>query len=90
MKEDLNRRNFLKKSIIASTGATLGLNLDGKAKAAEIKEEAIKPGIEVSAKGMPMGKIGNLKVSRLISGGNLISGRAHSRDLGYVSDLMRG
>ena len=36
-----------------------------------------------------MGKIGNLKISRLISGGNLISGWAHSRDLGYVSDLMR-
>jgi hypothetical protein len=38
---------------------------------------------------MPMGKIGNLKVSRLISGGNLISGWSHARDLIYVHDLMR-
>ena len=38
---------------------------------------------------MPMGQIGKLKVSRLISGGNLISGWSHSRDLIYVHDLMR-
>ncbi len=38
---------------------------------------------------VPVGKIGNLEVSRLISGGNLLSGIAHSRDLKYVSSLMR-
>ena len=36
-----------------------------------------------------MGRIGSLTVSRLISGGNLISGWAHSRDLQYVPSLMR-
>jgi hypothetical protein len=36
-----------------------------------------------------MGKIGNLTISRLISGGNLISGWAHARDLHYVPSLMR-
>ncbi len=36
-----------------------------------------------------MGKIGRLNLSRLISGGNLISGWAHSRDLHYVPSLMR-
>ncbi len=36
-----------------------------------------------------MGRIGKLRVSRLISGGNLISGWAHSRDLHYVPSLMR-
>jgi hypothetical protein len=35
-----------------------------------------------------MGKIGNTAVSRLIIGGNPISGNAHSRDLPYVSSLM--
>jgi uncharacterized membrane protein YphA (DoxX/SURF4 family) len=35
------------------------------------------------------GKIGNLNISRLICGGNLISGFAHSRDLLYVSPLLR-
>lgn len=38
---------------------------------------------------MPTGRIGKLIVSRLISGGNLISGWAHSRDLHYVPSLMR-
>lgn len=35
-----------------------------------------------------MGRIKNLTISRLISGGNLISGWAHSRDLHYVHNLM--
>jgi uncharacterized membrane protein YphA (DoxX/SURF4 family) len=38
---------------------------------------------------VPMGKIGNLEVGRLISGGNLLSGMAHPRDLKYVNELMR-
>ncbi len=38
---------------------------------------------------LPTGKIGKLTISRLISGGNLISGWAHSRDLHYVPSLMR-
>ena len=38
---------------------------------------------------MPMGRIRNLDVSRMILGGNLISGYSHSRDLVYVSDLMK-
>ncbi|MCX8063985.1 MAG: hypothetical protein N3G21_02295 [Candidatus Hydrogenedentes bacterium] len=38
---------------------------------------------------MPIGKIGNVEISRLIAGGNIISGIAHSRDLIYVSKLMR-
>ena len=38
---------------------------------------------------LPMGKIGNLEFSRLMLGGNLISGYAHSRDLRYVAPLMR-
>lgn len=38
---------------------------------------------------MPVGKIGNVKMSRLICGGNLISGFAHSRDLIYVSTLLK-
>lgn len=40
-------------------------------------------------KPVPRGKIGNLEVSRLILGGNLIGGWAHSRDLIYVSELIK-
>lgn len=38
---------------------------------------------------LPKGRIGNVEFSRLILGGNLISGYAHARDLIYVADLMR-
>lgn len=37
----------------------------------------------------PKGKIGNINLSRLIIGGNLIGGWAHSRDLIYVSKLVK-
>jgi hypothetical protein len=36
-----------------------------------------------------MGKIADLEISRLICGGNLIGGFAHSRDLRYVSRLLK-
>ena len=38
---------------------------------------------------MPMGAIGPVRISRLICGGNLVSGYAHSRDLIYVSTLLK-
>ncbi len=38
---------------------------------------------------LPMGTIGKHKLSRLVLGGNLIGGWAHSRDLIYVPSLFR-
>ena len=38
---------------------------------------------------LPMGKIGDHEISRLVAGGNLIGGWAHSRDLHYVPSLFR-
>jgi len=89
MFENLNRRSFIKKSVTASAGATLGLGFSEKQARAKpaARKRATVP--KASDKGMPMGKIGNLKVSRLISGGNLISGWAHARDLIYVHHLMK-
>lgn len=40
-------------------------------------------------KPVPKGKLGNLEVGRIICGGNLISGFAHSRDLIYVSSFLK-
>ena len=37
---------------------------------------------------VPMSKIGNVEISRMILGGNLIGGWAHARDLIYVSQLL--
>ncbi len=89
MSDSLNRRNFLKKSVIASPAAALALSLEEKALLAanSRKPAAVVPG--GSAKGMPMGKIGSIAISRIFAGGNLISGFAHARDLIYVSSLLR-
>jgi len=38
---------------------------------------------------LPKGKIGKFEMSRLVLGGNLIGGWAHSRDLAYVSNLFK-
>jgi hypothetical protein len=38
---------------------------------------------------VPQAELGNLKLSRMIFGGNLIGGWAHSRDLSYVGRLAR-
>ncbi len=50
---------------------------------------APKPPVPASKASMAMGAIGKLKISRIICGGNLISGYAHSRDLIYVSGLLK-
>ena len=89
MRENLNRRSFLKKSIITSTTAALGLSFEEKALLANQRKKSTSPQEKGSTKSMPMGKIGNLKISRLFTGGNLISTFAHSRDLVYVSSLLR-
>lgn len=38
---------------------------------------------------LPTAKIGNVELSRMIMGGNLIGGWAHARDLVYVSKLIK-
>ena len=45
------------------------------------------PDAVAKQKKMPVGKIGNLTLGRLICGSNLISMNMHARDLDYVSDL---
>ena len=83
MNQNLNRRDFLSQSLMATVGAAV---VTSAAEPPVSPNEANSP---VSAQPMPMGKIGKLSISRLISGGNLISGWSHSRDLHYVAELMR-
>ncbi len=87
--KDLNRRRFLKKSAIASTGAALGLALEEKILLGRTVAKANATERQNSGKDLPAGKIGNFKISRIICGGNLINGFAHARDLNYVSSLLR-
>jgi hypothetical protein len=86
MSQDLDRRNFLKKSVIGTAAITSALSLEEQALLAAMKKpNESRAG---SVKGLPAGRIGKVKISRLICGGNLIGGYAHSRDLTYVSSLL--
>jgi hypothetical protein len=89
MSEKLNRRRFLTGSLVASTGAVMAMSFEEQVLLAG---QASESGISKSkspVKDLPMGKIGNVRISRLICGGNLIGGWAHSRDLLYVSKLLK-
>ena len=55
---------------------------DGSAKVEEKRKTSIAPG------SLPSGKIRDISFSRLMIGGNLIGGWAHSRDLMYASKLF--
>jgi len=67
-------------------------NLDGK-KADAVTSATIKTFNFSSLKDLkatvPMTKIGDMELSRVILGGNLIGGWAHARDLIYVSKLVK-
>jgi len=88
MPKKLNRRKFLAESVITSTAAAFGLSFEEKALLARATQSPA-PLQKDSVKDLPVGKIGNIKITRLIVGGNLTSGFAHSRDLVYVSLLLR-
>jgi hypothetical protein len=86
MKSPSNRRNFLRKSAAVTLAAPLITSLEEYALARQSSSTESVPAVKGS---VPMGKIGDMKISRLICGGNLISGYAHSRDLIYVSPLLK-
>lgn len=80
MTADMNRRSFVKTTVLSS--ASLALALDSRA-------ENAPPGRNptTAAKVLPKGKIGKLEVSRILLGGNLLTHYTHSRDLRYVYNL---
>ena len=90
MNDRLARRSFLKKSVAASLAAPFVASLE------EHRLLHAAPAAAAPAPPAPgslcqrwHGTIGKVKMSRLICGGNLISGYAHSRDLIYVSNLLK-
>jgi len=87
----LDRRRFLGNSLAAvgATGATLGAGAAKTSPAAEEEAGGAKKPPEPDAAGTPYGMIGNVKISRILMGGNLISGYVHARDLKYVGRLFR-
>lgn len=83
----LNRRNFLGGSMaaVAAAGAATGV----AAEKASSPAAGSPPAVEPHPTGMPYGMIGKAKISRLMLGGNLVTGCMHARDLHYVNQLFR-
>jgi hypothetical protein len=86
--DQIGRRRFLKKSLTATLAAPLVLSLEESALLGAAPAAGPAAGF-ATPQSLPAGKIGLLQISRLICGGNLISGYAHSRDLVYVSSLLK-
>ena len=91
MSSQKSRRSFLKKSVAVTLAAPFAKSFEEYALAEQQMDAVSHPtipagieklGLDKMARGaMPMGTIGKVKISRLICGGNLISGYAHARDL---------
>lgn len=91
MPSQIGRRHFLKSSLVGTATAGMTFRFEERALAAARAQptppaDAVPP---ATPQPMPKGKIGKLEISRLICGGNLTSGHAHSRDLIYVSPLLK-
>jgi hypothetical protein len=79
-------------AVLGTAGAGALLSLEEKSLQAALDQKTQTSAPKHSAyhgETLPCGKIGKLSVSRLLMGGNLIGGYAHSRDLLYVSRLLR-
>ncbi len=84
MRRPLSRRNFVKASLMATAALPLAVDAQNST------QDQASPGTSPkSAEPLPSGTICGQSFSRLIMGGNLIAGWSHSRDLTYVSTLMR-
>jgi len=89
MSKQLDRREFLKTSLAGSAVGAFALSFEERALLARASKQPAAAAPAGSMGDMPMGRLGKLKVTRLIVGGNLTSAFAHSRDLIYVSGLLR-
>ena len=79
----LNRRHFLQASAVAA-----GLTFDTLPLKAQM-EAGVPSKVKPASGTLPTGRIGKLEVTRLICGGNLFSGFAHSGELLYVHNLLK-
>lgn len=83
MTSEMDRRSFVKGSLAASLAMASG----GAAQAAQNTQSAAAPSTPAANEALPQGLIGEMKVSRLLLGGNLLSRYNHARDLKYVQSL---
>jgi len=83
-----NRRTFLQRSLGVSSGVLAGLSFEHQALLAQLVDRSDYGKTKEPVRDLQKGRIGEVEISRLIIGGNLISGSAHAGDLLYQSALM--
>ena len=90
MSDKLDRRDFLIKSILASAGAVVGsMSIEERALLASSANAPNVQQLNPYVENLQTGKLGDLEISRLIIGGNLVAGYAHARDLIYGNTLFK-
>jgi len=91
MAKNIGRRGFLKNSLAAGGAVLAFRSIEERVLGAESAagQPSAPSAKTVAPLEIPKGKIKNLEISRVICGGNLIGGWAHSRDLIYVSPLIK-
>ena len=82
MSQKTDRRTFIKTSLLGSAAVSLAAQAANDTENAPAPAAPTKPLTE-----LPCGKIGDLSISRLLLGGNLLTHYTHSRDLQYVYNL---
>jgi hypothetical protein len=86
---EVTRRAFVRNSVLASAGAAIALGADGGRHPAQAAEAPAAGASTQPKDSMPMGKVGDMEISRLMLGGNLLSLYHHSRDQSYVHRLVK-
>jgi hypothetical protein len=84
MSQGMDRRNFMKKSLLTPAAGALAMQA---AENQALATDAAAQNMPASRATLPMGSIKDLKISRILLGGNLLTHFTHSRDLRYVYNL---
>jgi hypothetical protein len=92
MADRTDRRRFLNTTLLGTAAAGACFSREERVLAAAVDGGTAAVATDrpiYKGDPLPRGKLGTMAISRLIMGGNLIGGYAHSRDLLYVSRLLR-
>ncbi len=87
-REKVGRPDSIKKATALTATATAALSFEESVLMAQFgrRPRVTVPDIPGP---MPTGEMGGVRISRLIAGHNIVGGTAHSRNLIYVSQLIR-
>jgi len=89
MSQRIDRRDFIKKSLLTPAAGALALNATQNPALAKdaTKKSGPAQNMPASEAALPMGRVKDLEISRILLGGNLLTHFTHSRDLKYVYNL---